>query len=270
MLVASLNANGIRAAARRGFPEWLARRNPDILGVQEMRCPEAEIPDVFGGYHLSYHQGNLPGRNGVALATRKPPAAVRRGFGHDSDGEGRYIEVDLPGVTVASLYLPKGDAPELGDAAKQRYDRKMDFMAAFAGYLPKAAAAAAGHGREFLVMGDFNIANTNADLKNWKANQKASGFLPEERDWFTALLAPGTVIDVVRALHPEQPGPYSWWSWRGKAFDNDAGWRIDYQLATPVLAAQAIAGGTDRDASYAARISDHAPVWVEYGLTPSP
>ncbi|MDR1767649.1 MAG: exodeoxyribonuclease III [Propionibacteriaceae bacterium] len=263
MRAASFNVNGIRAATRRGFPAWLEARDCDIVALQEVRCPEADLPDVFGGYRLTYHQGSLAGRNGVAVLSRQEPLAARRGFGHASDDEGRYLEVDLPGLTVASLYLPKGDVADGGDAARTRYERKMDFMAAFADYLPTARAAAARRGGDYLLMGDFNIAHQPADIKNWRANQKSSGFLPEEREWLGGVLGQG-LVDVVRSLHEGESGPYSWWSWRGKAFDNDAGWRIDYQLATPDLAATATSAATDRDASYAKRISDHSPVVVDY------
>ena len=264
MRAATLNVNGVRAADRRGVGAWLAGCGCDVVALQEVRCPRELLPDVFGGYHVAYHQGNLPGRNGVALLTRAEPSAIRTGFGHESDAEGRYVEADLPGLTVASLYLPKGGVADADEAERARYYRKMSFMDAFALYLDKAATDAAHAGREFLVMGDFNIARTRLDLRNWRANQKSSGFLPEERVWFASVLRWGTLVDVVRALHPDQDGPYSWWTWRGQAFAKDVGWRIDYHLASPALAARARTGGTDRPASYEARLSDHAAVVVDY------
>jgi exodeoxyribonuclease-3 len=139
-------------------------------------------------------------------------------------------------------------------------------MAQFADYLERARRRARRGGRELLVCGDFNIAHTELDIKSWKANLKSEGFLPEERAWFGEVTAAGGFVDVIRQLHPDQAGPYSWWSWRGKAFDNDAGWRIDHHWATKGLAAQAVAGGVDRAASYAERISDHAPVVVDYDV----
>lgn len=267
MLIATFNVNGIRAASRRGFTAWLTQRTPAVLALQEVRCSVDALPDgVFGDYHVSYDPGTLAGRNGVALLTQAEPAAVRYGirveeFAH----EGRYIEADLAEapVTVASLYLPKGATRDVDEA---KYERKMRFMAGLATYISQAAAAAKASGREYVIMGDFNIAHQNLDLKNWKANQKNEGFLPEERAWFSDLLAAGDVVDVVRSVHPDESGPYSWWSWRGKAFDNDAGWRIDYQLATPGLAKTAVAAGTDREDSYDARLSDHAPVVVDYSF----
>ena len=267
MRAATLNVNGVRACERRGLAGWLAASDCDVIALQEVRCPRELLPDLFGGYHLAYHQGELPGRNGVALLTRAEPEAVRTGFGHDSDREGRYLEVDLPGLTVASLYLPKGGVADADEAELARYHRKMSFMDAFAVHLGKAAAQARYQGREFLVMGDFNIAHTRLDLRNWRANQKSSGYLPEERMWFGSVLRPGTLVDVVRALHPDQDGPYSWWTWRGQAFAKDVGWRIDYHLASPGLAARALVGGTHRADTPAARLSDHAPVVVDYSAS---
>lgn len=270
--VASFNVNGIRAAERRGFRTWLDARQPDIVALQEMRCPLDQLPaDALTGYHLSYHPGVLAGRNGVALLTRVKPTAVRSGFGHTaSDAEGRYLEadLDLDGVSlrVGSLYLPKGATVDGPAPDPAKYRRKMRFMASFRAYLTRARREAAKAGREFLVAGDFNIAHTPQDLKNWRTNQRSEGFLPEERAWFGSILSPRTLVDVVRSLHPQADGPYSWWSWRGQAWTTDTGWRIDYQLATAALARAAIAAGTDRDASYEARMSDHAPVVVDYAV----
>lgn len=258
MRVVTFNVNGIRAAQRRGFSSWLAASNADVVCLQEVRCPVALIPnDLFDGYQMSYHQGDQPGRNGVAILTRDTPQAVRIGFGDATfDAQGRYIEVDLPGLTLASLYLPKGATEG------EKYDNKMRFMSLLAAH---TAARAAGT-REYLVCGDFNIAPAQADIKAWKANLKSEGFLPEERAWIASLADCG-LTDVVRALHPQEAGPYSWWSWRGKAFDNDAGWRIDHHYATSALASAASAAWVDRAPSYAERISDHAPVLVDYELS---
>lgn len=293
MRIATFNLNGIRAASRRGFSDWLADRGCDVVALQEVRCRPSDLPEgAFGDYHAAWQPGHLAGRNGVALLTRSAPAAVRAwgpelilaGPGSETevqDGsvaglardlhpfadEGRYVEVDLADapLTVASLYLPKGASPDPSDEkAQAKQARKMRFLAGFARHLTSARRAAAAKGRQFLVMGDFNIAHENADLKNWRSNQKSEGFLPEERSWLTSILSPRTLVDVVRTLHPGQDGPYSWWSWRGQAFANDAGWRIDYHLASPALARSAVSAGTDRDASYETRISDHAPVVVDY------
>lgn len=269
--IASYNVNGIRSAQRRGFEGWLECRRPDVVALQEMRCPAGLVPaGVFRDYHAAYHPGNLPGRNGVAIVSRVAPSAVRQGFGSRVfDHEGRYIEVDLdlpdaPPLTVGSLYLTKG-SPKVGpDADLARYRRKMRFMASFRAYLVDARRTARRAGREFLVMGDFNVAHGRADLKNWRGAGQKEGFLPEEREWFGTLLGERTLVDVVRLLHPDAEGPYSWWSWMPGAFERDSGWRIDYHLASPALARAAARGGTDREATSEERVSDHAPVVVDY------
>jgi exodeoxyribonuclease-3 len=190
--------------------------------------------------------------------SRHPFTAVRVAFGAGEFlDHGRYLEVDLAtaaGVTtVGSVYVQTGEADTPRQLEKER------FMAALA---DRMAALMAG-GRDAVICGDWNIAPAEVDIKAWKANVKKSGFLPSERAWVGALFGAGWV-DVVRQAHPDVAGPYSWWSWRGKAFDNDAGWRIDYQLASPNLAARAVSAGTERPAAYALRWSDHAPVTVEY------
>lgn len=267
--VASANVNGIRAATRRGFREWLDDRQPDVVGVQEMRCaPDQVPPEAVEGYCLTFHPGDRAGRNGVAVLTRTPPSAVRLGFGHTSDPQGRYVEIDYEtddvALTIGSVYVPKGAAQTGRDADPDHYRRKMRFLASFGRYLDRARKQAIAGGREFLVMGDFNIAHQPVDVKTWRNQRNAPGYLPEERAWFGSLLGPRRLHDVVRDLHPDEDGPYSWWSWRGQAWTTDAGWRIDYQLATPGLTERAVRAGTDREGSYEARVSDHAPVVVDY------
>lgn len=302
--IATANVNGIRAAHRRGFGDWLAERGADVIALQEVRAQQGKLPDgAFGDHHVALDLGTLPGRNGVAVLTRRAPEAVRtwngtalvggpsaaadaltqlpaldhvplaRGLGRFAS-EGRYLEVDLADapLTIACLYLPKGGLP----AALQRpgrmreepdggarYDRKMRFMAAFARYLSRTRRAAAANGRDFLLMGDLNIAHTELDLAAWRRNQQNDGFLPEEREWLGRQLSPRTLIDVVRRLHPGEDGPYSWWSWLGQSFANDAGWRLDYHLATPRLARTAVRTEVDR-AFRGERLSDHSPVVVDY------
>lgn len=300
--IATANVNGIRATLRRGFGDWLEERNCDVLALQEVRAQADKLPDdAFGGYHVALDTGTIPGRNGVAVLTRQAPEAVRSWSGSalvgDPDSlrpvaapdratlarelraftaQGRYIEVDLRDapVTVASLYLPKGGLPvELQRPGRMRetpdggarYDRKMAFMAGFARYLTRTRRAAAATGREFLLMGDLNIAHTRRDLANWRRNQQHDGFLPEERDWFGEQLSPRTLVDVVRHLHPDEDGPYSWWSWAGQSFAKDAGWRLDYHLATPRLARTAVRAEVDREFR-GTRLSDHSPVVVDYDL----
>ncbi len=266
--VATFNANGIRAAMRRGFGGWLAGRDCDIVAVQEMRCRVDDVPEI-PGYHLTYAPGSLPGRNGVAVLSRVPPVAVRSGIGRPAfDHEGRYLEVDLDldgwRLTVGSLYVPKGG--RTGDPDPAPYAHKVRFMRALRPYLVEARRRAVAQGREYLVMGDVNIAHTRLDLRNATANNRQVGFLPSEREWFGSLLGPRSLVDVVRRVHPGVQGPYSWWRWGPGPFDKDVGWRIDYQLATPGLARAAATAVTDRGSTYAARMSDHAPVVVEYAL----
>lgn len=289
--IATANINGIRAAHRRGFGDWLATRDCDVITLQEVRCPVAALPEgTFGDYHASYDAGGIAGRNGVAVLTRTPPTAVRtwsvarvpsepplpRQLRRHA-AEGRYIEVDLADapITVASLYLPKGGLPaHLQDPGRMReapdggakYERKMAFLAGFERHLSQARRAAAAAGREFLLTGDLNIAHGRQDVANWRRSNQAEGFLPEEREWLGRQLTPRTLVDVVRRLHPDADGPYSWWSWLGQAYDRDAGWRIDYHLATPALARAARTAVVDRH-HLGTRLSDHAPVVVDYDLT---
>ncbi|WP_405657460.1 exodeoxyribonuclease III [Streptomyces sp. RK9] len=261
LTVTSVNVNGLRAAAKKGFVEWLAGTGADVLCLQEVRAEPQQLPDEVRdpeGWYVTHAPAAAKGRAGVSLYTRREPERVRVGFGSEEfDGSGRYVEADLPGVTVASLYLPSGEV------GTERQDEKVRFMGEFLTYLKDLKARAAADGREVLVCGDWNIAHQEADLKNWKGNKKNSGFLPEERAWM------GEVFeefgdDVMRALHPDVEGPYSWWSYRGRAFDNDTGWRIDYHVATPGLAGRAVKGHVERAATHAERWSDHAPVTVVY------
>ncbi|MER5890039.1 exodeoxyribonuclease III [Streptomyces sp. NPDC001941] len=262
LTVTTVNVNGLRAAAKKGFVEWLAGTDADVVCLQEVRAEEHQLPEEVRapeGWHTVHAPAAAKGRAGVSLYTRRAPERVRIGFGSaEFDGSGRYVEADLPGVTVASLYLPSGEV------GTERQDEKIRFMDAFLPHLKELKERAAADGREVVVCGDWNIAHQQADLKNWKANQKAAGFLPEERAWLSRVLDEAEYADVVRALHPDQAGPYSWWSYRGRAFDNDSGWRIDYQMATPGLAGRAVKAWVERAATHAERWSDHAPVTVVY------
>ncbi|MFE4862461.1 exodeoxyribonuclease III [Streptomyces sp. NPDC056670] len=266
LTVTSVNVNGLRAAAKKGFVEWLAGTGADVICLQEVRAEPHQLPAEAGapeGWFAVHAPAAAKGRAGVSLLTRREPDRVRTGFGSaEFDGSGRYLEADLPGVTVASLYLPSGEV------GTERQDEKIRFMAEFLEYLKGLRARAAADGREVVVCGDWNIAHQEADLKNWKGNKKNSGFLPEEREWMTRVFdaADGGYVDVVRQLHPDVEGPYSWWSYRGRAFDNDTGWRIDYQVATPGLAGRAVKGFVERAATHGERWSDHAPVTVVYDL----
>ncbi len=263
LTVTSVNVNGLRAAAKKGFVPWLAETSADVVCLQEVRAEPQQLPDEVRepeGWHVVHAPAAAKGRAGVSLYTRREPERVRVGFGSaEFDGSGRYVEADLPGVTVASLYLPSGEV------GTERQDEKVRFMEEFLPYLKGLKERAAADGREVLVCGDWNIAHQEADLKNWKANRKSSGFLPEERAWLTRVFDEAAYVDVVRALHPDQEGPYTWWSYRGKAFDNDSGWRIDYAVATPGLAGRAVKAYVERAASYDLRWSDHAPVTAVFG-----
>ncbi|MFI6689437.1 exodeoxyribonuclease III [Streptomyces sp. NPDC050485] len=266
LTVTSVNVNGLRAAAKKGFVEWLGGTGADVICLQEVRAEPHQLPAEAGapeGWHVVHAPATAKGRAGVSLLTRREPERVRIGFGSaEFDGSGRYVEADLPGVTVASLYLPSGEV------GTERQDEKIRFMAEFLVYLRELRVRAAADGREVVVCGDWNIAHQEADLKNWRGNKKNSGFLPEEREWLTQVFdaEDGGYVDVMRALHPDTEGPYSWWSYRGRAFDNDTGWRIDYQVATPGLARRAVKGLVERAASHGERWSDHAPVTVVYDL----
>ncbi|MGQ4383004.1 exodeoxyribonuclease III [Streptomyces sp. SAS_270] len=264
LTVTSVNVNGLRAAARKGFVEWLAETSADVLCLQEVRAEPGQLTeDVRApeGWHVVHAPAAAKGRAGVSLYTRREPDRVQVGFGSaEFDSSGRYVEADLPGVTVASLYLPSGEV------GTERQDEKVRFMGEFLGYLKGLRERAAADGREVVVCGDWNIAHQEADLKNWKSNKKNAGFLPEEREWLGSVFQEGGYVDVVRALHPDVEGPYSWWSYRGRAFDNDAGWRIDYHVATPGLAGKAVKGFVERAATHGERWSDHAPVTVVYDL----
>ncbi len=273
MIVSTINVNGIRAAVKERSPEnlgmlpWLKTTRADVVCLQETRADDEQLaealaPALADGWHLASADPHLKGRNGVAVLSRHaitrtligPTSENSTGATDEFAAHGRYLEVDTGDLTVASVYFPTGEAETDRQLEKER------FMAAVAtrmGVLRRTQ-------RHTVVCGDWNIGHTEHDIKAWKANQKKAGFLPSERQWLTELLAAGWV-DVVRMLHPEVAGPYSWWSWRGKAFDNDAGWRIDYQLATADLAARVLSARVERAEAYALRWSDHAPVTVEYG-----
>ena len=275
--IASVNVNGIRAAYRKGMGEWLADRGVDILAIQEVRATRADLEPLIGdGWHLVNDEATAKGRAGVAIASRLPFTATRTTFGPDDfDSSGRWVEadVDVDGtpLTVVSVYVNSGEA----DTPKQ--EEKWRFLDALGEHLQQLAA----DGRHVLLLGDFNVGHTTLDIKNWKGNVKRAGFLPRERAYFDRIFgehgqeiqgADETVgrglgwIDVGRTLSGEVPGPYTWWSQRGQAFDNDTGWRIDYHIATPALAATASNYTVDRASAYDQRWSDHAPVVADYEI----
>jgi exodeoxyribonuclease-3 len=255
MRVITANLNGIRSAASKGFFDWMLSQNADYICVQELKAQQADMRDEMlspNGYVGYFHYAQKKGYSGVGIYSKQPADEVIVGLGiADIDAEGRYLEARFGNLSIVSLYLPSGSS---GD---DRQQVKFEFLARFYPHLQALVAS----GREVLVCGDWNIAHQQIDLKNWKSNQKNSGFLPEERAWMTQVLRDLNWVDVYRALYPEATADaYTWWSNRGQAWANNVGWRIDYQLATPELAAKARAASVYKDQ----RFSDHAPLVVDY------
>jgi exodeoxyribonuclease-3 len=261
--VVSANVNGARAAERRAGLRWLADCDADVLCMQEVRADEEQLASALasGGldsYRLAHAAATVPGRAGVAVLSKAPHVAVRVGLGDFAD-QGRWIEVDVSTerglLTIVSVYVHTGEADTERQIEKYRF---LDAMSARLAEL--GARSAAGRG-EAVIAGDLNVAHREADLKNWKGNLKKSGFLLPERAYLDDWLSTGWT-DLGRHHAGEGPGPYTWWSWRGKAFDLDSGWRIDYVLATAGLSARSVKAEVGRSATYAQRWSDHAPVSV--------
>jgi exodeoxyribonuclease-3 len=262
--VVTVNVNGVRAAFRKGMAEWIAEANADIIALQEVRAETKDLVDLFattGEWHILHDAATAKGRAGVAIASKLEPVAHRTNLGPDEfDSAGRWLEVDFnvggETLTVISTYVHSGEV----DTPKQV--EKYKFLEAMQARMAELIAA----GGFAVVVGDLNVGHTELDIKNWKGNLKNAGFLPEERAYFDTLMKEQGWVDVGREAHPEQPGPYTWWSFRGQAFDTDAGWRIDYHLATPALAAVANDYKVERAASYDARWTDHSPVVVNYSI----
>ena len=257
----TLNLNGIRSAASKGFLEWAAQAGADCMGVQEVKAQAADLADRFetvAGMPGYFHFAEKKGYSGVGLYSRKRPSSVVVGLGDAFfDAEGRYVEAryDTPKrkLSIISCYFPSGSSGEERQAAKFR------FLGVVYPHLQALRAE-----REFILVGDVNIAHQEKDLKNWRSNQKNSGFLPEERAWMTKLLTDGGLVDVYRQLEPDATDAcYTWWSNRGQAYANNVGWRLDYHLATPALAAKAKTVSVYTTQKF----SDHAPLVVDYGFT---
>ena len=253
MRVITLNVNGIRAAERKGFFEWLTIQDPDIVCLQEIKAHQEQLAThIFypSGYHCFYHDAHKKGYSGVALFTKRQPLRVKYGLGWEvADTEGRYVEAEFDDFIIASVYLPSGSSSEARQAIK------FDFMQQ---YLPYLQGLIAGK-KECILCGDWNIAHKEIDLKNWRSNQKSSGFLPEERAWLNGLLTQEGFVDAFRLLNQE-PEQYTWWSNRRQAWAKNVGWRIDYQIITPGLRSH-----VNQVSIYKAhRFSDHAPVIVDY------
>jgi exodeoxyribonuclease III len=252
----TFNLNGIRSAADKGFVPWAEQMGADCIGVQEVKAQADTVEgrfDTLGDLHGHFHYAQKKGYAGVGLYARKAPSDVKIGFGsREFDAEGRWIETRFDTAkkkfSVISCYFPSGSS------GPERQEAKFRFLARMYPHLVKLKAE-----REFVLMGDVNIAHHEIDLKNWKGNQKNSGFLPEERAWLTKLFDKAGLVDVFRTLN-QKPEQYTWWSQRGQAKAKNVGWRLDYHIATPAIAAT-----VKREEIYLAqRFSDHAPVVMDY------
>lgn len=265
LTVATVNVNGIRAAHRKGMVNWLAQRNPDVVLLQEVRAPEELVGPLLGeGWELVQQACEIKGRAGVAIASKLPLTDVKLGLTEGiAVDTGRWVEatVQVPGtdgstssLRLVSAYIHSGTAGT----------PKMDEKYAFLDVVTPRMAEIFSQYDDALVAGDINIAHHTNDIKNWKGNLKAAGFLPEERAYLDVWFDQQGWVDVQRAVAGDVPGPYTWWSNRGQAFDNDAGWRIDYQIASPGLFGRVGEVAVDRAPSYDTRWSDHAPLVVTY------
>jgi exodeoxyribonuclease III len=255
MRIVTLNANGIRSAARKGLFAWLGSQDADVVCVQETKAQVAQLEDpVFrpAGYHCYYFDARKPGYSGVAVYSRRKPDEVVAGFGSSEfDAEGRYLEVRFKGLSVVSVYLPSGSSSE------ERQQAKFRFLAEFMPYLRSLRRKR----RDYVLCGDWNIAHKEIDLRNWRSNQKNSGFLPEERAWLDELFGEVRYVDGFREVNP-QPDQYTWWSNRGQAWAKNVGWRIDYQVLSPGLRGSVKAA----DIYKTQRFSDHAPLTLDFDL----
>ena len=253
--IITLNLNGIRSAWSKGVLPWIAAQKADFVCLQELKAQESDLTDDMrkpDGLHAYYHAAEKKGYSGVGLWCRREPDDVKIGLGNaEFDAEGRYLQADFGKLSVVSLYLPSGSS------SPERQEAKFRFMDSFYPHLVELARS----GRDVVVCGDWNIAHREIDLKNWKGNRKNSGFLPEERAWIGSVLDDAGWSDVYRRLHPETTDAcYTWWSNRGQAWAKNVGWRIDYQLATPTLAATARSASIHKEQ----RFSDHAPLTIDY------
>ena len=255
MRIITANLNGIRSAANKGFFEWMQQQQADFICVQELKAQATDMSDAMlapKGYYGCFHYAEKKGYSGVGIYSRRQPDRITTGIGHPGfDSEGRYVRADFGDLSVISVYVPSGSS------SAERQAAKFEFMAEFYPVLRALQA----EGRHIVLCGDWNIAHTAADLKNWKSNQKNSGFLPEERAWLSTVFDELHWVDVYRHLYPEATSEaYTWWSHRGRAWENNVGWRIDYQIATPDLSLTAKAASVYKDQ----RFSDHAPMIVDY------
>ena len=253
MRITTLNCNGIRAAARKGFYDWLPGQNIDVLCLQETRCGDDDVSAALfqpPGYHATWRHAEKRGYSGVAIYARRRPDELIHAMGSaEFDAEGRYLEARFGNLSVVSVYLPSGSS------SPERQEAKYRFLAAFMPHLEALKRS----GREVVLWGDWNIAHQAIDLKNWRANQKNSGFLPEERAWLDDLFNRVQYVDGFRAVNA-LPDQYTWWSNRGQAWAKNVGWRLDYQVVTPGLAKRIQSASIWVDS----RFSDHAPLTLDY------
>jgi exodeoxyribonuclease-3 len=253
MRIISANVNGIRSANTKGFFSWLARQKADVACLQEIKAQQADLPAQalhvkgLAGY---FHPAEKKGYSGVAVYARIEPDTIVQGLGiRDIDAEGRYLQLDFGNLSVISVYVPSGTT------SAERLAIKFSYMERFLPHLGKLRKA----GREIILCGDWNVAHKEIDLKNWKSNQKNSGFLPEERAWLSRIFDELGFVDVFRTID-KRPEQYTWWSNRGQAWAKNVGWRLDYQIATPGIAAKAHKVAIYKDE----RFSDHAPLTIDY------
>jgi len=264
--VVTINVNGVRAAYRKGFADWVKAESPDIIALQEVRAETTDLEEIFadmpgGPWHILHDNASAKGRAGVAVVSKVKAVASRTELGPKAfDSAGRWLEADFKfgakTLTVISTYVHSGEVGTPKQVEKYKF---LDVMT-------KRMASLRKEDGLTVVVGDLNIGHTELDIKNWKGNLKNAGFLPEERAYFDTWMNNQGWLDLGRVAHPETPGPYTWWSYRGQAFDTDTGWRIDYQIATPKLSKLASNYKVHRAASYDTRFTDHSPVVVEYAI----
>ena len=253
--IISANLNGIRSAVKKGFLPWVVKQKPDFVCMQELKAQQDDLEDTIlnpDGLHGYFHHAEKKGYSGCGIYTPHLPDEVLYGYGNaEFDAEGRYVEVRCKKLSVISVYMPSGSSSPERQEAKYRY------LESFLPHLIQLQRS----GRQIVLCGDVNIAHRELDLKNWKGNLKNSGFLPEERAWLTHLFTQAGYVDVYRKLEPDTGDAcYTWWSNRGQAYAKNVGWRIDYQIATPAIAASALKTSVYKDE----RFSDHAPLTVDY------
>lgn len=253
MRIISLNCNGIRSAHQKGLFKWLSRQRADVLCLQETKAKIGQLDASIArprNWYAYFMDAERPGYSGVAVYSRHKPDNVVYGFGDERfDCEGRYVQLDFGKLSIASIYLPSGSSSD------ERQQVKFSFLDYYMPVLKRLRKNA----REYVICGDWNIAHKKIDLKNWRSNQKNSGFLPQERSWMDELFGPAGFVDAFREVNTEGD-QYTWWSNRGQAWANNVGWRIDYQVITPGLAPHVRGASIYRTR----RFSDHAPLTIDY------